>query len=223
MRGHWSGSARGRYFRGDSCPACVGDQPRSSRLETQIFDLLNFVLGGGEQDLKLPSDGRMHLDMRFRTAGGDTIGLEYDGAYWHAGNEAADQRKAHRVVADGIADLVVRIREDPLAALSPYDVVIRHKESAPTVVIATLLHLVHMAVVDAQTAHRISAILVASSTAPSIESITCDECWLLDGSIRHAEYEYRWNEIKRRRRAARRPAGKTVRRASQRHQVFDRD
>ncbi len=62
----------------------MGDQPRSSRLEAQIFDLLNFVLGGGEQDLKLPSDGRMHLDMRFRMASGVTIGLEYDGAYWHA-------------------------------------------------------------------------------------------------------------------------------------------
>ncbi|GAB6921150.1 hypothetical protein JCM9803A_16000 [Rhodococcus erythropolis] len=198
----------------------MGDQPRSSRLEAQIFDLLNFVLGGGEQDLKLPSDGRMHLDMRFRMASGVTIGLEYDGAYWHAGNEAADQRKAHRVVADGIADLVVRIREEPLAALSPYDVVIRHKESAPTVVIATLLHLVHMDVLDAQTADHISAILVTSRSAPRIESITCDECWLLDGSIRHAEYGYRRNEIKRRR-AARRVAEKTVRRASQRPPEFD--
>ena len=182
--------------------------------------MLNFVLGGGEQDLKLPSDGRMHLDMRFRMASGVTIGLEYDGAYWHAGNEAADQRKAHRVVADGIADVVVRIREEPLAALSPYDVVIRHKESAPTVVIATLLHLVHMDVLDAQTAGHISAILVTSRSAPRIESITCDECWLLDGSIRHAEYGYRRNEIKRRR-AARRVAEKTVRRASQRPPEFD--
>lgn len=162
----------------------------------------------------------MHLDMRFRMASGVTIGLEYDGAYWHAGNEAADQRKAHRVVADAIADLVVRIREEPLAALSPYDVMIRHTESAQTVVIATLLHLVHMDVLDAQTADHISAILVRSRTAPRIESITCDECWLLDGSIRHAEYGYRRNEIKRRR-AARRVAEKTVRRASQRPPEFE--
>ena len=208
----WAGSPRGRYVRGDKCAACLGDEPRLSRLETEIFTLMNYVLDDGERDLPLPNDGRMHLDMRFRQERGPMIGVEYDGAYWHAFKEEADERKTRRVVSEGIADVVVRIREQPLTVLSPEDVVVPRNESPSTIAVVTLLHLVHIRVIDSHTARRVAAMLSASTTALPEEKVFCDDCWLLDGEFRRADPTSRWNDVARRR-AARRNAARKARQA----------
>lgn len=213
MSGHRSRSPRGRYLRGDKCPGCLGDEPHSSRLEIEVFTLLHHVLGAGEQNVAVPSDGRMHLDMRFRQDHGPVIGVEYDGAYWHAGKEISDTRKARRVVSERVTDVVMRIREEPLTILSSEDVVVRRNESASTIATVALLHLVHMDVVDSVAAQRVADMVSASATTISEQSVTCDDCWLLDGSFRHADPDSRWNDIDRRHSTRRRP----LRRGFSRH------
>ncbi|MFW0789687.1 hypothetical protein [Gordonia sp. CPCC 205333] len=172
-------SARGRYIRGDRCDNCLGGEPRTSKLESDVFAILGFVLGPGEQDVRLPSDARMHLDMRFQLPHGLMYGFEYDGAYWHAGKEDADTRKAYRVLNDHLADVVIRIREQPLAALAREDVVVPHGASASTIASATLLHLCHLGLLDHPTDRRVETMLGALGEHLSGDEVLCDDCWAL--------------------------------------------
>lgn len=96
--------SRGRFRSG--C-VCGGNgrtpDPRTSNLETTVFNVLDFVLGCGQQDVPVPFDGRMNLDMLFAAATGYRLGVEYDGAYWHSGRENCDWRKSDRLVGTGFA------------------------------------------------------------------------------------------------------------------------
>jgi hypothetical protein len=171
-----SGSPRGRYLRGDACPRCSVDEPRSSRLESDVFNLMQFVLGPAEQDVPVPDDRRMRLDMRFRGRGDLPIGVEYDGAYWHAGREDADLLKSARLMATGTAAVVVRIRESPLSTLTRDDVCTPAGGSAPQIAIAALLHLVHIQAIDADVEARIAAAIVASAVTIDRRRILCRVC-----------------------------------------------
>lgn len=172
-------SSRGRYIRGDRCDSCLGDEPRTSTVESDVYALLGFVLGRGEQDIRLPSDARMHLDMRFLLPEGQMLGFEYDGAYWHSGREDTDERKAYRVLNDHLAGVVIRIREQPLAALAREDVVVPHAASASTIVSVALLHLCHLNLVGYPTECRIETVIGALGEHLSGDKVLCDDCWAL--------------------------------------------
>lgn len=172
----YSRSPRGRYTRGDVCPNCSGDEPRSSGLESDIFTVMQFVLGYGEQDVAIPGDRRTWLDMRFVGRGGLPIGIEYDGAYWHAGREEADMRKTHRVMSTGTAEVVVRIRESPLKPLTYQDVRVRTGESPTVIAMAALLHLIHIEAVDADAKTRVAAALAAAAVKVGRHHIHCRRC-----------------------------------------------
>ena len=176
-------TSRGRYIRGDRCDNCLGDEPRTSKLESDVFAILGFVLGPGEQDIRLPSDARMHLDMRFLLPEGQMLGFEYDGAYWHSGKEDADERKADRVLSDHLADVVIRIREQPLVGLAREDVVVPHGASASTIVWVTLLHLCHLKFVDYRTACLIETTIGALGERLSGDEVPCDDCWALNARL----------------------------------------
>lgn len=172
----YSRSPRGRYTRGDVCPNCSGDEPRSSGLEGDVFTLMQFVLGRGERDVPVPGDRRVWLDMRFRGRGGLLIGIEYDGAYWHAGREDADQRKTYRLVSTGTAAVVVRIRESPLRLTAHEDVRVGTAEPPAVIAMAALLHLIHIGVVDDEVEMRVAAALAAGAVEVHRHQIRCRKC-----------------------------------------------
>lgn len=60
----------------------AGDEPRSSKLESDMFTLMAFVLDSEERGVAVPTDRRMALDMRFHGRGELPTGIEYDAAYW---------------------------------------------------------------------------------------------------------------------------------------------
>lgn len=172
----YSYSRRGRYVRGDVCPYCPDDEPRSSRWERDTFTVLQLVLGRGERDVPVPSDHRTRLDMRFRGRGDLLIGIEYDGAYWHAGREDADLWKTHRLMSTGTAAVVVRIRESRLRPTAYEDVCVRTGESPAVIAIAALLHLIHIGAVGDDVETRVAAAAVKVHR----HQIRCGRCrWKL--------------------------------------------
>lgn len=179
MTRSYRSSTRGRYHSND-CPICYGDEPRSSKLESDVFTLIEFVLGTGERGVAVPTDRRMVLDMRFRGRGGLPIGIEYDGAYWHAAKEDADLRKTHRLLSSGTAAVVVRIREAPLHPLSYEDVRVATGAPPAVIAIATLLHLIHIEAVDTGVEARVAAALSATGVSLHQHRIYCRKCrWKL--------------------------------------------
>ncbi len=183
----YSGSPRGRYVRGDVCPHCSADEPRSSRLESDIFSVLQLVLGPGEQGVPVPADQRIWLDMLFRGGNGIPIGIEYDGAYWHAGREVADLRKSDLLMSTGTAAIVVRIRESPLTPLTPEDVEVQARASAPEIAIAVLLHLIHLRVIDGEVRTRVAALLAAAAVKVGRQHIYCRQCQRILLNLLHSE------------------------------------
>lgn len=172
----YSYSRRGRYVRGDVCPHCSDGEPRSSGLERDIFTVLQLVLGRGERDVPIPTDHRTRLDMRFRGRRGLLIGIEYDGAYWHAGREDADLRKTHRLLSTGTAAVVVRIRESPLLPTAHEDVCVRPGEAPAVIAIAALLHLIHIRAVGDDVETRVAAFLAAAAVKVHRHEIPCGRC-----------------------------------------------
>lgn len=172
----YSYSRRGRYVRGDVCPHCSDGEPRSSGLERDIFTVLQLMLGHGERDVPIPSDHRTRLDMRFRGCGDLPIGIEYDGAYWHAGREEADMRKNHRLMSTGTAAVVVRIREAPLEPLAYEDVCVGTGESPAVIAMAALLHLIHIRAVGDDVETRVAAFLAAAAVKVHRHEIRCGRC-----------------------------------------------
>ncbi|MGV0740638.1 hypothetical protein ABQF35_30250 [Mycobacterium syngnathidarum] len=172
----YSYSRRGRYVRGDVCPHCSDGEPRSSGLERDIFTVLQLVLGRGERDVPVPTDHRTRLDMRFRGRGGMLIGIEYDGAYWHAGREDADLRKTHRLLSTGITAVVVRIRESPLRPTTHEDMCVGTGESPVVIAIAVLLHLIHIRAVDDDVETRVAAFLAAAAVKVHRHELRCGRC-----------------------------------------------
>jgi len=174
----WGGTRRGR-FRG-SCLCGGGRQvaPRTSAIETTIFNVLDFMLGGGEQDVMAPHDRRVYLDMRFTSSQGYRLGVEYDGAYWHRGREESDNRKSERLIDHHVVHDVMRIREAPLHRLGRLDLRVPRgvtgKEAAPLV----LLHLVHSVAPhfgwEAQ--ERIEGVLRMPARPINDDRVHCREC-----------------------------------------------
>lgn len=116
---------------------------RTSGIETTVFNVLAFVLECGMQDAAVPFDGRMNLDMLFNANTGFRLGVEYDGAYWHLGQESRDFRKTQRLLGTGFVHEVIRLREEPLALLGPLDVSVPRGTTGQEVADRALLHLGH--------------------------------------------------------------------------------
>ena len=118
-------------------------EPRTSLIETTVFNVLAYVLGCGRQDVPTAFDGRMNLDMLFQAPDGFRLGVEYDGAYWHSGREHADSRKTHLLLDSGLVNAVMRIREEPLDRITSLDLVVPKAASGQEVARLALLHVAH--------------------------------------------------------------------------------
>lgn len=73
----------------------------TSKLEGQIFTLLDYVLGPGKHDWRSQVCGRwVQIDMVFTLPDDRALVVEYDGARWHRSKEERDWRKA-RMIEEG--------------------------------------------------------------------------------------------------------------------------
>lgn len=171
-------SSRGRYQSASECANCDREEPRSSLVETELFYSLAFVFGGAERDVALPGDRRVWLDMRFRLPSGFRLGIEFDGAYWHAAREEKDLRKSDRLIHAGVVDHVVRIREAPLRCLGPLDVTVPTKSTGALAAFVAVLHMAHMGVLDHEyDQEAIRSFLRASAIVPHPTELYCSGCF----------------------------------------------
>jgi hypothetical protein len=81
--------------------------------------------------LAAPPGRKLTVDMLF----GDIV-VEFDGSYWHHGAEHKDATKTARLIIAG--HRVIRIRESPLTALTPHDVLVPANQAAHLTAISVL-------------------------------------------------------------------------------------
>ncbi|MGW1345809.1 hypothetical protein ACWCOV_32500 [Kribbella sp. NPDC002412] len=171
-------SARGRYRADCNCSTEGG--ARDSKVQAVVFQLLSFVLKGGRQNVPIPEDRRMEVDMVFEPSPDFRLAIEYDGAYWHTGREVADLNKSYRLMGTGFAHRVMRLREAPLELLDIDDV--SFAKGTPPVELAqlTLLHFSHEAYrrprVAAEVFWNIETFLKSSATRLRRERVVCPDC-----------------------------------------------
>jgi hypothetical protein len=150
----------------------------ASKHETQIFVLVSYVLGTGQQGLRIQAGGRAaRADMAFDLAGHDKFVVEYDGAYWHSGQEERDLRK--NLMMRGAGYRVIRLREDPLGPIAPEDLVVPAQASAVACARIALLHLIHVMVVprdDDELVRRIVEFVEAHPEPLAPPDLRCREC-----------------------------------------------
>jgi hypothetical protein len=162
MRTRWSG-ASGRYQArcGEGHCALTGDQA-TSKLQGEIFTLLNYVIGPGHRDQEAFFRRPTRLDMVFRLPSGRWLVVEYDGAYWHRNQEERDFRKA-RMVEEAWWDRRVPARSD-----------------AGTCTRLVLLHLLHVMCDDFGNRFEEGAVVsfLRSTPRPLLrDDVRCKECW----------------------------------------------
>jgi len=139
MRTRWAGASGWYQAACEQGYCALAGGQAASKHEGQIFTLISYVLGAGQQNLQLEAYGRaVRLDMAFDLPSGEPIAVEYDGAYWHLGHEERDLDKTFRVSRSGY--WVIRIREDPLQPFTPDDVQVPARASAATCAQLALLH-----------------------------------------------------------------------------------
>jgi hypothetical protein len=171
-------SARGRYRADCNCPTEGG--PRDSKIQAAVFQLLSFVLKGGRHNVPIPEDRRMEVDMVFELSPDYRLAIEYDGAYWHTGREATDARKTYRLMCNGFAHKVMRLREAPLKLIDIDDVSFAKGSQPAEIVQLTLLHLSHehwrWATSCGDLFWNIESFLKSSATRLPRARIVCPEC-----------------------------------------------
>jgi hypothetical protein len=178
MSRRWAG-ASGRYqaiCEQGHCALTGGEA--TSKHEGQIFALLNYVIGPGQHDLRATTGSRVvRIDMTFPLPFRRTLAVEYDGAYWHQGQEERDLCKADMILRAG-RYFVVRSREDPLRPLTPLDVHVPPRADAAECVRLTLLQLAHELNTDVgqDALWRIGDFLHASAQPRESGRIACKIC-----------------------------------------------
>jgi hypothetical protein len=177
----WSG-ATGRYRAscGDGHCALTGGQA-TSKLQGQIFTLLDYVIGPGHYDKRSFAYRPIRPDMVFHAPNGRALVVEYDGAYWHRGQEAKDFDKAlmveHAWANQGC--VVIRIREDPLVPLRPVDMQVPRSGNAVTCTRLLLLHLLHVMPGDFGDSYgdgKVENFLRCSSQPLARGDVRCETC-----------------------------------------------
>ncbi|GAA1651065.1 DUF559 domain-containing protein [Catellatospora bangladeshensis] len=218
MRQNWSVSS-GRYAAScDNGHCALRGNEATSKLEGNIFATLDFALGPGRAGAQV---GRYRADMLFPLSRRAGLVLEYDGAYWHSGEEERDERKA--ALLEDYGFFVVRIRESPLGRLREWDLTVPARADAALITRLTALHLFHLAEqmwFEKPDGHPyynewdgpLGSLLRSDSRRLDRADVDCLNCWkiarrLLDGRLLtterwEAQRKARLLEARQRRRAA---------------------
>lgn len=154
----------------------------TSKLEADIFTLLDYVLGPGIQDFQVQlGNRRRRIDMLFPLTDTGALIVEYDGAHWHLSREEADWEKSRAMSAGWDQyrnNIVVRIREHPLDPLEYLDVCVPRRPSPLICTRLTLFHLLHAGprLFD-ERVKRIVDFLGTSPRPLARDEVNCDDCW----------------------------------------------
>jgi len=123
----WRTSINNRHIAGTGCPRC--GKRGVSRREQEIFTALRrrlpALISPGAAARHASAEGSRRRQRSWRIdmllPGPLPVAVEYDGAYWHRNSVRRDLDKTVDLTASG--HHVIRIRERPLSALTPNDIV----------------------------------------------------------------------------------------------------
>lgn len=99
------------------------------------------VLGWDTITTRIPQARRRALSVDAASLT-DMVIVEYDGSYWHRDKAAKDAAKTAKLVAAGFT--VIRVREAPLTALTPADVIVTSTEPIHRVAARVVRQLVEL-------------------------------------------------------------------------------
>jgi len=149
----WEATVNKRTAGGTGCPICnpvwsVPELRLYSELKT-LFPSIQHraMVNGHEVDIYIPKIG---------------VGIEYDGVYWHHDKVEKDRSKN---AALGPSILLIRVREEDLPLISPYDVRVQKRKMS----IATVQHVLEV-VLDQRP--------VSSETADVIQTYLARKRWV---------------------------------------------
>jgi len=113
--GHsWSATCDSRVTGGTNCPKCTN---QTSAPEIRLLTELKWITPNAESRYKIEG---VELDIFLPNY---SIGIEYDGSHWHEDKLSKDTEKNKFFLSKGIT--VIRVREFPLSAIGPLDLVIK--------------------------------------------------------------------------------------------------
>lgn len=137
----WQATVLNRARNGTGCPDC--NVPGTSAQEVRLAAELGVVLAIDLDRHRVPTGTRVErVDIIVSAL---SLIIEFDGSYWHDGMEEVDAEKSERL--RGSAWRVVRVREEPLEPLHPYDVVVPFQAPAEQAAVIVLEHLAAMEVI----------------------------------------------------------------------------
>ena len=101
-----------RVCKGSGCPLC---KKSFSRIEIRIYSELKSLFPEALWQEKIAG---LEVDVFLPTL---KVGIEFDGSYWHKNKVAYDKKKSQKLENMGLH--IIRVREEPLTALSLNDIV----------------------------------------------------------------------------------------------------
>jgi len=123
--------------RGKGCPFCTLT-PQSRQELTISFELAQFFTIN-PKGFKTRKTGRLwSIDIYIPEL---TLGIEFDGSYWHKDKRALDKLKTEQLKDEGFQ--IMRIREEPLKAITDIDVVSKKPFNAKHVADDILKHILN--------------------------------------------------------------------------------
>ena len=132
----WKTTVRHRTHSKSNCPYCTLT-PQSKQELTITFELLQFF-DINPKGFKTKVDGRIwSIDIYIPEL---TLGIEFDGSYWHKDKRALDKLKTEQLQEDGFK--IMRIREEPLKPITEIDVVSIQPFNAKKVTDDILRHII---------------------------------------------------------------------------------
>ena len=102
---------------GRNCPYCTLT-PQSRQELTITFELKQFFEVDPKGLITMVNGKRWTIDIYLKEL---NLGIEFDGSYWHQAKEEKDKQKTLKLKADGFK--IMRIREEPLKAITDIDVI----------------------------------------------------------------------------------------------------
>jgi hypothetical protein len=122
--------------RGRNCPFCTLT-PQSRQELTITFELIQFF-NINPKGFKSKVNGKLwSIDIYIEEL---NLGIEFDGNYWHKGKIELDKLKTQKLKLGGFQ--IMRIREEPLKAITQIDIISRIPFNAKQVTNDILLHII---------------------------------------------------------------------------------
>ena len=147
----WEASPNNRT-RGSSCPFCTLT-PQSKQELTITFELMKLFKNIDPKGLKTKLDGSLRaIDIFIPKL---NLCIEFDGSYWHKGQEEIDKIKSEMLFDEGFK--VIRVREEPLPKTHDNDVISKQPYNGKQVTNDILSMIMSIFELDAKLVSKIKA------------------------------------------------------------------